>query len=148
MKIIQEENQVTFESHSFLKLLHSCFLAVCPASQIGNGVCDRHCNQEIHNMDGFDCCLEHIKITDDCQCMKDVVVSQFQCFQCKCLTDDLYHALECPVSRQGDGQCQDYCNTVDFDYDDGDCCMDYIYDLRCSDCICHEDQSRHFPSNH
>lgn len=54
---------------------------------------------------------------------------------------------ECPESKQGDGQCQDFCNTLYFDYDNGDCCLDYIYDLRCSDCLCHHDMTKHLPSN-
>ena len=36
----------------------------------------------------------------------------------------------------GDGQCDDYSNTPDCNYDGGDCCKEDIHDLYCQLCEC------------
>ena len=43
-----------------------------------------------------------------------------------------------------DGYCNDETNMLaECDYDGGDCCLDEIDDLKCDECICHQDGSRH-----
>ena len=45
----------------------------------------------------------------------------------------------------GDGYCDDSCNhpRTDFNFDEGDCCLEHINDVVCHDCICFEDCSKH-----
>lgn len=53
----------------------------------------------------------------------------------------------CPQEDQGNGQCEDFCNTLEFDFDGGDCCLEYIDDLKCIECACHLDGTKHLPRN-
>ena len=42
-----------------------------------------------------------------------------------------------------DGYCNDETNMLaECDYDGGDCCLDEIDDLKCDECICHQDGSK------
>ena len=43
----------------------------------------------------------------------------------------------------GDGECDDLTNTHDCQYDQGDCCFEYIDDTYCITCICHETGLKH-----
>ena len=52
-------------------------------------------------------------------------------------------SLDCPSGYIGNGKCNDECNKKAFDYDQGDCCFEYIHDIKCQDCICHLDDQKH-----
>ena len=43
--------------------------------------------------------------------------------------------LECPLWI-GDGFCDDSANTIECNYDGGDCCGSYINELFCTQCLC------------
>ena len=49
----------------------------------------------------------------------------------------------CPKKNIGNGKCNDKCNLKDFDYDEGDCCLEQIHNMHCIDCVCHLDQLKH-----
>ena len=36
----------------------------------------------------------------------------------------------------GDGYCDDVNNNLDCTYDGGDCCLDYVYEDFCDECLC------------
>ena len=38
----------------------------------------------------------------------------------------------------GDGYCDDINNNLDCTYDGGDCCLDYVYENYCDECLCLE----------
>ena len=38
----------------------------------------------------------------------------------------------------GDGYCDDVNNNLDCTYDGGDCCLDYVYEDYCDECLCLE----------
>ena len=42
-----------------------------------------------------------------------------------------------------DGYCDEECNTPDFNYDGGDCCLDIVNNAKCIDCYCYKDCSVH-----
>ena len=43
----------------------------------------------------------------------------------------------------GDDICNDNLNVEVCNYDNGDCCLSEISDDQCTECICHEDGTRH-----
>ena len=45
----------------------------------------------------------------------------------------------------GDGYCDDVNNNLDCTYDGGDCCLDYVYEDYCDECLCLECHSRPTP---
>ena len=49
----------------------------------------------------------------------------------------------CPLHPQwlGDGFCDDITNTIECDYDGGDCCMSDINTQYCEECLCHSSTS-------
>ena len=57
--------------------------------------------------------------------------------------------LGCPyeIGWVGDGYCDDHTNSELCLYDGGDCCLYAITDDYCTDCICHQDGTRHPSKN-
>lgn len=52
--------------------------------------------------------------------------------------------LSCPNTEwSGDQVCDDLTNTLECDFDGGDCCLDSIDDSQCNECICYNDGTRH-----
>jgi hypothetical protein len=78
---------------------------------------------------------------------------------CACNEDETFHPIaytakdildNCDLSivmLVGNGRCNDEANTADCGYDMGDCCMEPINDKTCTDCICHDDNTRHVGLN-
>lgn len=50
----------------------------------------------------------------------------------------------CNAQQVGNNICQDECGIDKFDYDQFDCCLEFVNVLFCEDCICHMDGTRHF----
>lgn len=74
-------------------------------------------------------------------------IDDSKCLLCYCLWDHTRHLskidFECTGERIGDGFCNDNCNVEEFQYDDKDCCTDFIRSEQCIDCVCHFDGIRH-----
>ena len=78
---------------------------------------------------------------------------------CACNEDETFHPIvssakdlvdNCDASKIikiGDGICDDSNNNADCVYDMGDCCLTPIKDQGCTDCMCHEDNTRHVGLN-
>ena len=76
---------------------------------------------------------------------------------CACNEDETFHPLaftardlvdNCEnIGKLGNGICDDDVNNADCGYDLGDCCLEPIEDDVCTDCICHEDNTRHVGLN-
>ena len=105
----------------------------CSLRQIGDYRCQDECNQYYFLFDFYDCCLE--------------AIDSFLCSDCICHLDGTRHSLfsqgGCFGFEVRDGKCDDNCNLDTLYYDGGDCCLDYISDDHCQDCICHEDGTKH-----
>ena len=99
---------------------------------------DLNCNDELNNedclFDGHDCCL-------------GIINDQF-CSNCTCHIDQRKHEAHCLWGKIGDNICHDECNRHEFHQDQGDCCLDYIDDTKCSTCICRWDYKRHLSKVH
>ncbi len=102
----------------------------CPKAAIRDGVCQDECNTEEFEFDGFECCLSNIVDSDcvACTCHLDLTPPPSVCHKRVFLEDSI---------------CNDPCNVKPFNYDGGDCCLPFIQDYSCEDCICHEDGQRH-----
>ena len=102
----------------------------CLTSQQGNGFCTDSCNVRQLNFDDNDCCFEQISSRD--------------CQECRCELDGSVHQqFQCPLHLIANGVCNDECNTFEFDYDDGDCCLPVIDNSDCVKCLCHLDNILH-----
>ena len=78
---------------------------------------------------------------------------------CACNEDETFHPLafsakdiadNCDlidIELLGNGVCDDKTNNAECGYDMGDCCLEPINDHDCTDCICHEDNTRHVGIN-
>ena len=78
---------------------------------------------------------------------------------CACNEDETFHPLafsakdiaeNCnliDIELLGNGVCDDKTNNAECGYDMGDCCLEPINDHKCTDCICHEDNTRHVGIN-
>ena len=56
----------------------------------------------------------------------------------------LYDTSDCSFFEYyiGDGICNDFLNEMDCQFDGGDCCLHFILDQNCSECMCHLDGER------
>ena len=78
---------------------------------------------------------------------------------CGCNEDETFHPLafsatdvvdNCDtkiILELGNGICDDEANNAECGYDMGDCCLEPINDHVCTDCISHEDNTRHVGIN-
>ena len=78
---------------------------------------------------------------------RDASCDHCLCFQCspECEPQIIYEPLDhqnC-TKFKGDGQCDDKCNHIPYDFDGGDCCLDVIDDTFCTDCFCYGDCTNH-----
>jgi len=115
---------------------------------IGDGFCDDISNNYECRFDGGDCCL-------------NPVINKYSCNECICHAENKTYPVTnkikkftigptfpyCQYIHQhkiDDGYCNDEVNMMaECDYDGGDCCLAEIDDLKCDECICHQDGSRH-----
>ena len=56
------------------------------------------------------------------------------CYECKC-----YENCAAAFELIGDGYCDDETNTLNCNFDGGDCCTVCVNTDYCLDCICHQD---------
>ena len=115
---------------------------------LNDGVCDDFCNHPEYNFDKGDCCLDQINDVrcEDCFCFNDCSKhpSKFSesdtypdCYEPPKGIDD----FTCFDHFIGDGFCDAMCNNHWYNFDDGDCCLDYVNTEYClgHDCICYEE---------
>ena len=116
---------------------------------LNDGVCDDFCNHPQHNFDEGDCCLDQINDIrcEECFCFNDCTrhPSKFSendtytdCYEPPENIDD----FTCFDHFKGDGYCDAMCNNHWYNFDEGDCCLDYVntdYCLGYDDCVCYED---------
>jgi hypothetical protein len=98
-------------------------------SWIGDGFCDDETNVPECNWDGGDCCFPESDFTecDACECHGAVHDNGYQ------------NGLDehgCHPSWIGDGQCDDETNTLECQFDGGDCCGDAVDARFCTECAC------------
>lgn len=100
----------------------------CVWNDLHDGYCDDGCNNPDFNYDGGDCCWQNPSLVG--------------CTDCLCHLDGQVHD-NCRPHWPGDGFCDDVCNTIQFDYDSGDCCHSYVLEGYCHECFCYADGTRH-----
>ena len=49
----------------------------------------------------------------------------------------------CNVSFKGDMVCDDECNHPEYSFDGGDCCLEFVFALSCTDCFCYKTCTHH-----
>ena len=87
--------------------------------------CLDSCNLPEFEYDDFDCCLEFI--------------NDEECSDCLCHLDGTKHNVtECTQNMLFDNICQRECNSLEYDYDNGDCCKIFVQTLAFQQIICHE----------
>lgn len=129
---------------------------VVPA-EWGNGDCDEYMNTPVMLYDGGDCCLpvasrQKFMMHTDYMVYGYLAYSEYgemEASETKC------HQTGSPVYRMGDfespscsyvymnGRCDDFANHQGCFYDGGDCCLAKVNTRDCTDCQCHETQSKH-----
>ena len=90
-------------------------VSICPISFRGDGQCEDACNLPQYDYDYDDCCLEQIHAG--------------YCIECTCHRDGQVHysfSRWCTPNDIGNGICNDYCNNDYTEYDDYDCCLDFV----------------------
>ena len=136
---------------------------------IGDGFCDDISNNYECRFDGGDCCLNPVinkYSCNECICHAEnktyPVTNKIKkftigpTFPCEYMPNSNFPKsptvliTDCQYIHQhkiDDGYCNDEVNMMaECDYDGGDCCLAEIDDLKCDECICHQDGSRH-PTN-
>ena len=107
----------------------------CNQGWIGDGYCDDINNNLDCTYDGGDCCGSNVN-------------TQY-CTECQCLEggggsgggttpSGTTGSGGCNQGWIGDGYCDDINNNLDCTYDGGDCCLDYVYEDYCDECLCLE----------
>ena len=133
---------------------------------IGDGFCDDISNNFECRFDGGDCCLNPVinkYSCNECICHAEnktyPVTNKIKkftigpTFPCEYMPNSNFPKsptvliTDCQYIHQhkiDDGYCNDEVNMMaECDYDGGDCCLAEIDDLKCDECICHQDGSRH-----
>ena len=124
----------------------------------GDGICDEFLNNKFYQYDGGDCCVPKASQQRFMNWRDYSAYHNYQSYE-----DEKYMAsnLVCHEDEQPlrsftdfyanptcsyvfkDGICDDWANTEECFFDGGDCCLTKINSIRCTECVCKYEDSRH-----